>query len=327
MIRRRAFIAALGSAAAWPLAARAQQTAMPVIGWLSGRTAKADASFLPAFRQALAMQGLVEGRNISIEFRWADGQYDVLPSLAEDLVRQRVSVIVTVGGTPAALAAKASTTSIPIVFAIGVDPVRIGLVSSFNRPGNNATGITDLLSSLGSKRLGLLEEMVPHAQRIAILTNPSSPAAAMEMTDTQEAARALGRQIESFNATNKRDLDDVFAKFEQARPGALLVIADPFFFTRANQMVAVIAQLAIPTLYWRREWVTAGGLMSYGSNLEEGYRVLADYVGRILRGEKAGDLPVQQPTKFEFVINMNAAKALGLTVPITLLGRADEVIE
>jgi putative ABC transport system substrate-binding protein len=326
-MRRREFIAGLGGAAAWPVVPRAQQPAVPVIGWLSGRTAEADDFFLLAFRQARSMQGFVEGRNVTIEFRWADGEYGRLPSLAEDLVRRRVSVIVTVGGTSAALAAKAATTSIPIVFAIGSDPVRIGLVSSYSRPGSNATGITDLLSSLGSKRLGLLNDVVPHARTIAVLTNPNNPATTMDVKDTEEAARTLGKRIEIFNASAERDLDDVFARFEQARPSALLLIADTFFLTRARQIIDAAARLAIPTLYMRREYAVAGGLMSYGSNAEEGYRALADYVGRILRGAKPGDLPVQQPTKFELVINLRTAKALGITLPQSILLSADQVIE
>jgi ABC-type uncharacterized transport system substrate-binding protein len=326
-MRRRAFITLFGGAA-WPLAARAQQPPMPVIGWLSGRTAKADALFLPNFIRALSAHNFVEGRNVAFEYRFADGQTDRLPSLAAELLQKRVSVMVTVGGTAVAVAAKGiADASTPIVFAIGVDPVKAGLVASFNRPGGNLTGMTDLLSSLASKRLGLLREMVPHATTVAILTNPTSPGATSDVDDTREAARTIRQDLQIVNARSDRELDAAFATLAEMRPGALQVIADPFFFTRADKIIAAAAAISVPTLYFRREFAAVGGLMSYGSTIEEVYKVLGDYTGRILKGAKAADLPVQQPTKFEFVINLTTAKALGLLIPAGLLAIADEVVE
>jgi putative tryptophan/tyrosine transport system substrate-binding protein len=329
-IRRRDFISLLGSAAAaWPVAARAQQQpAIPVIGWLSGRNAESDAILLPGFRQGLNAQGFVEGRNVMVEYRWADGQYDRLPALAADLVGRRVAVIVASGqgelGTPAA---QAASSTIPIVFAIGNDPVRLGLVASFNRPGGNVTGIVNINPLLGQKRLGFLHDLLPRATTIAVLVNPTNAPGAPEVTDVRDAARAIGLQIRILNASTERDLDTAFTKLAQMRADALFVVADPFFATRASRIVAEAARQAIPTMYALREFVVAGGLISYATSRDETFRKLGEYTGRILKGVKPADLPIDQSTKFELAINLKAAKALGLTIPETLLVQADEVIQ
>ena len=328
MIRRRKFIALLGGAAAWPLAARAQQQAMPVVGFLSPGSPESDAFTLAAFRQGLNETGYVVGRNVAIEYRGMQGHYDLLPALISDFVLRSVTVIVTSGSTPGALAAKTATTTIPIVFNVGVDPVDSGLVASLNRPGGNITGIFSLASPLGAKRLELLHELVPSVSVIAYLVNPSNaPYTESEMIEVQKAARSLGLQLHILNASTVGEIDTAFATLAQVRTGALLISNETFFNYRREQIVALAARHAVPTMYGQSQWPTGGGLISYGFNIAETYRQIGVYVGRILKGEKPADLPVQQATKIELVINLATAKALGLTLPFTLLGRADEVIE
>ena len=312
-MRRREFITLLGgAAAAWPLAARAQQPAMPVIGYLSARSLETEANMLAAFRQGLNETGFVEGRNVAIEFRWADGQYDRLPALVEDLVRRHVAVIVTGGGEVSALAAKAATWMIPIVFNVGGDPVRTGLVAALNQPGGNLTGVTSFLDVLDAKRLGLLRELLPTATVVAVLVNPSEPFAESELTDIQTAAGKMGQQLTVLRAGTEGEIDAAFALLVQRRAGALLVCVGPFFVTRANQLVSLAARHAVPAMYFRREFPAVGGLMSYGSTTAEGYRQMGVYAAKILKGEKPADMPVQKPTKYELVINLKTAKALGL---------------
>jgi putative ABC transport system substrate-binding protein len=326
--KRRDFITLLGgAAAAWPLVARAQQPAMPVIGLLSPRSPAVDATLIAVIRQGLNDTGFVEGRNVALDYRWADGQFDRLAALAADLAHRQVAVIVALGGEISALAAKTATASIPIVFLGGTDPVRSGLVSSLNRPGGNITGVSSFIFDLEPKRLGLLRELRPNATTIAVLVNPNSPNAEMQVNDIQIAARSVGQQIDILNASTIRDIDAAFARLAQVRADALLVAADPIFFNRVSQLVVLATRQAIPALYSRREFVAVGGLMSYGSTADESYRTAGVYAGRILKGEKPGDLPIQLPTKFELVINLSTARALGLEVPATLLARADEVIE
>jgi putative ABC transport system substrate-binding protein len=336
-MNRRELIALLGGAAAapsflWPLAARAQQppkeAAMPVIGFLSIRSAEIDAQFLVSFRQALSEIGFVDGRNVAVEHRYAEGRFDRLPELAADLVRRRVALIVTTGGTPAASAAKAATATIPIVFTTGDDPVRAGLVQSLSRPGGNVTGVTTSFGEAAPKRLGLVREILPQAGIIGVLVNPNDPiAATAETDDMTAAARTVGQRIEILQAGTERDIDQAFARLVDIKADALVVAPNSLFVTQANQLLALAARRAMPVLYWRREFVAAGGLMSYGSNLADALRVAGAYAGRILKGAKPSDLPVQQPTKYELVINLKTAKALGLDVPLTLQARADEVIE
>jgi putative ABC transport system substrate-binding protein len=325
-LRRREFIAGLGSAATWPLAVRAQQAALPVIGWLSSRDAATDHAFvLPAFHRGLNSQGFVEGRNVAIEYRFAEGQYDRLPMLVSEFIRRRVAVMVAVPTSLLGHAAiKAASSTVPVVSTF-TDPVGDGLVASINRPGGNITGVITLLSLLGSKRLGLLHELVPRASTIAVFANPASNLP--ETTDLQEAAPVLGLKLKILHASTERDLNAAFASLPQMGVDALYVTTDPFFFTRMQQIVSLSALFAIPTLYFRREFASAGGLMSYGTDAKENYGVLGDYAGRILKGEKAGELPIQQPTRLELVINLKTAKALALDVPPTLLARADEIIE
>jgi ABC-type uncharacterized transport system substrate-binding protein len=327
-VKRRQFISLLGgAAAAWPLAARAQQPAMPVIGVLSPRSPAVDAPLIAVIRQGLSDTGFFEGRNVTLDYRWADGQYDRLAALAADLVRRQVAVIVAPGGEMSALAAKTATVSIPIVFLVGSDPVRSGLVPSLNRPGGNITGVSSFIFDLEPKRLGLMRELRPNATTIAVLVNPNSPNAEMQVNDIQIAARSVGQQVDILNASTIREIDAAFARLARMRVDALLVAADPIFFNRASQLVVLATRHAIPALYSRREFVAVGGLMSYGPNADETYHTAGVYAGRILKGEKPGDLPIQLPTKFELVINLSTARAFGLHVPPTLLARADEVIE
>ena len=327
-MKRRDFIALVGGAAAsWPLAAIAQQQAMPVVGFLSSVSPGPWAHFVAAFRQGLSETGYVEGRNVAIEFRWAEGQYDRLPALAADLVARQVAVLVATGGTMTTLAAKAATTKIPIVFTIGEDPVQLGIVASLNRPGGNITGVNIFTTEMGAKRLGLLHEMVPTAALIAVLINPKNPNAETLSKDVPEAARSVAQRIHILTATTELELDAAFKTMTELGARALLVAADPFFNSRREYIVALAARHGIPAMYEQREFAVAGGLMSYGTNLPHAYRQAGIYTGRVLKGEKPADLPVVQSTEFEFVINLNAAKALGLEVPPGLSARADEVIE
>jgi putative tryptophan/tyrosine transport system substrate-binding protein len=326
-IRRRELIAALGgSAVAWPLAVRAQQP-MPVIGLLSARSPVTDAPLIAVMQHGLNDTGFVEGQNIAIDYRWADGHYDRLPALAADLVQRRVACIITIGGDVSAVAAKAATSTLPIVFLIAGDPVRSGIVTSLNHPGGNITGQSALQVELETKNLELLRELRPNAATVAVLFNPNFPGAEGRVNDFQAAARSLGCDIAVLKASTSGDIETAFAKLLQARADALLIAIDPLFFNRAAQIVVLASRHAIPTLYPRREFAVAGGLMSYGSNADEGYRAAGVYAGRILKGEKPGDLPVQLPTRYQLVINLATARALGIDVPATLLARADEVIE
>jgi len=325
-MRRRNFIALLGGATAWPFAAHAQQ-AMPVIGFLGAESPDLFAGRLRAFRQGLDEAGFVDRRNVAIEYRWARGEYNRLSVLAADLVRQSVTVMVATS-TPALLAAKAATTSIPIVFLTGGDPVEMGLVPSLNRPGGNMTGVSNLTVEVGAKQMELLHELVPKATLIALLVNPANPILADALSrDLQTAARTMRQQILVVNASTESEFDTAFTTLVAQRVGALVVGNDPFFNARPDQLVALAARHAVPVIYPYREFATAGGLMSYGSNLADTYRLTGIHTGRILRGEKPADIPVQLVTKIELVINLKAARALGITFPITLLGRADEVIE
>ena len=325
-MRRRDFITLLGGAAVVrPLAAQAQQPAMPVVGILDGQSF--DPHLMTAFREGLKEAGYIEGRNVATYFRSAYGQTDRLVTLAGDIVGRRVAVIVTTGGGATALAAYAATTTIPIVFVNGVDPVTSGLVMSLNRPGGNATGVYIFQQVLEGKRLGFLRELVPSAASIAVLLNPTNANFQAQLRGVQDAARVLGQQVSILSASTERDIDVAFATVTESNAGALLVGSDPFFNNERDQVIALAARRAIPAIYEGREFATAGGLASYGTNLTDAYRQAGIYTGRILRGEKAAELPIVQPTKFEFVINLKTAKALGLDVPPGLSSSADEIIE
>jgi putative ABC transport system substrate-binding protein len=325
---RREFITLLVSApAAWPLVARAQQAAMPVIGFLSSRSPGDSTALVAAFRKGLGAAGYVEGQNVAIEYRWADGQYDRLPALAADLVQRGVAVLAATGGEPSALAAKTATSVIPIVFSVGGDPVKIGLAQGINRPGGNATGVSLLSTNAESKRLGLLHELAPGARLVGVLIDPNFQEAEAQAIELRDAAGSIGQRIHLVHARNDGELELAFDALVRERADALLVGADPFFDTRRDRIIAFAAQQRLPAIYQFREYAVLGGLMSYGIDLPEGYRQIGSYAGQILRGAKPADLPIVQSTKFEFVINLKTAKGLGLEVPAMLLARADEVIE
>jgi putative tryptophan/tyrosine transport system substrate-binding protein len=329
--KRREFIALLGGGglllAAKVKRARGQQPAMPVVGLLGATTAHGYAAQLAAFRQGLSEAGFVEGRNVAIEYRWADDQYDRLPALAADLARRQVAVIATLGGNAASVAAKAATITIPVVFHGSVDPVEAGLVASLNRPGGNVTGVVTLNMDTGQKRLELIHELLPAATTIGLLLNPTNAVAEIQSKDLQAAARTLGLQLQIANASTERDFDAAFATLSQGHVGGLVIGTDGFLVSQSEQLAALTVRYALPTIFQYRAFVTAGGLMSYGGSVTDSYRLSGVYTGRILKGEKPADLPVQQATKVELIINLKTARTLGITFPITLLGRADEVIE
>ena len=326
-MKRREFITLIsGAVAAWPLAARAQQPAMPVIGFLSTRSPEESAHLVAAFQSGLADNGYIAGQTVLIEYRWALGQYDRLPTMAADLVRRPVAVLATVGGEPAAMAAKTETSTIPIVFAMD-DPVKQGLVESFNRPGGNATGMAVLSPDLEAKRLGLLHELVPQASTIGVLLNPNFPPAQHQLEEVQIAAQATNLQILALRASTDRDIDEAFDRLIKQRIPALSVASDPFFDTRRDKLIGLAARYAVPTIYQFREYPAAGGLISYGIDIANVYRQIGIYVGRILKGAKPADLPVMQPTKFELVLNLKTAKTLRLAIPSGVFSIADEVIE
>jgi putative ABC transport system substrate-binding protein len=326
-VKRREFITLPGGAATWPVSARAQQSGIPVVGVLYSGSSEMFSTLMAAFRQGLDEAGYVEGRNVALEIRLADGHYDRLPSLAAELVRRQVAVIVTAGGQNSAFAAKASTATIPIVFTTGGDPVRSGLIVSLNRPGGNVTGVTNLTAELEPKRLEILREVVPAAQRIAVLVNPAYQDVQLRVEEIQAAGRAFSKQIQVLQASTESGIGTVFAELAERRAGALLVSSDPFLFSRRHEIVALAAQYAVPAIYQWREFAQIGGLISYGASRNYAQREAGVYVGKILRGARPSDLPVQQAVKLELVINLNTAKTLGLEIPPTLLARADEVIE
>ena len=327
-MKRREFITLLGgAAAAWPLAARAQQPALPVIGFLHGQSAEGLTHSVAAFRRGLNEMGYAEGRSVAIEYRWANGDIDRLPALAAELVERRVAVIAATGGDPVALAVKRATTTLPVVFTIGGDPVALGLVASLNRPGGNLTGISQITASLDPKRLEVLHELLPGVAAVAVLRNPQNANAPFQLPALEAAGRTLGLDPHFVTASTEGEIDTAFARIAELRIGALVVASDPFFNSRRQQIVALATRLAIPAIFHQREFALDGGLMSYGTSVADMYHQAALYTARILKGEPAADLPVQQSTKVELVINLKTAKTLGLTFPITLLGRADEVIE
>jgi putative ABC transport system substrate-binding protein len=327
-VRRREFITlAGGMAVGWPLAARAQQSAAPLIGFLGFSSPQAFATELAAFHRGLGEAGFVEGQNVAVEYRWAQGQFDQLPALAVELVRRPLSVLAAIGTPASAFAAKATTATIPIVFVSGGDPVRMGLVGSLNRPGGNSTGVYMLTAALEPKRIELMRELVPNAAVIGAIVDPNSPDTKLQMEELPAAASALGRQIKIFNAGSDGEINAAFAAVAEQKIGAVLVTSSPFYLPRREKFVALAARTGVPTMYFFRAFAEAGGLMSYGTSLTDAYRQAGVYAGRMLKGEKPADLPVQQSVKVELIINMKTAKALGLTFPLTLLGRADEVIE
>ena len=326
-MNKREFITLLGGAAAWPLAARAQQPAMPLVGFLGSASPEVYADRIRAFRQGLKEAGYVEGQNVNIEYRWAEADTGRLPELAARFVEEQVAVLVTAGGTSAALAAKAATATVPIVFAIGADPVQIGLVASLNRPGGNVTGATSINVELGPKRLELMRELLPSVSSMALLVNPTTPALAEPSTHiTQAAAHALGLELHVLQARGEHDFDPTFAKIAELRAQALIIAPDQLFTAHSKRLAELTLQHALPAIYEFRQFVAAGGLISYGSETEY-YRLVGNYVGRILKGDKPADLPVQQATKVELLINLKTANTLGITVPLPLSGRADELIE
>ena len=326
-LRRRQFITLLGGAAAWPVTSRAQQPGMPVIGFMSTLSPESISNPMVGFHLGLKEAGYIESQNVAIEYRWAQGHYDRMPELAADLVRRKVAVIVASGGDPSPQIAKAASRTIPIVFGMFGDPVREGLVDSLNRPGGNATGVTIFGPAAATKRLQLLHDLVPQAAVTAFLVNPNNPNANVEITAAQTAAASLGRQIVVLNASSESELDAAFSNMVQQRIGALLGASDPFFYNRRDQIVSLAARHRIPAIYYLRDFARAGGLMAYGNSLTDMYRLVGVYTGRILRGEKPTDLPVAQSTKFEFIINLQAARALGIEVPNSMQLLADEVIE
>jgi len=326
-IARRKFLATLGGATTWPLAAHAQQPDKPVVGILGSVSPAPYAGFVEAIKQGLREAGYVEGRNVAFEYRWAEGQYNRLPQQAAELVDRGVAAIILVGGGPTTAAAKAATATIPIVFFSGDDPVKSGAVASLNRPGGNVTGISLLTVAMEAKRLQLLHELVPNVALVATIINQNNPQADIQVQELQGAARTLGVQVEVFKASSPSEIDTAFANLVQQRAGAVVMAGDAFFNTRKEQFVVLTARHALPTIFTFREFPAAGGLMSYGTRIADGYRQVGIYAGRILKGEKPGEMPVQQAVKIELVINLQTAKTLGLSIPLPLLGRADEVIE
>ena len=326
-MRRRKFIALIGGAGAWPLAARGQQSAVPVVGFMSSRSPEDSAHLVAAFRRGLAEGGFVEGQNVATEFRWANGDYDRLPAMAADLVNQQVAVIVAAGGEPAALAAKAATKTIPIVVGLGADPEKLGLVASLNRPGGNVTGVTLMTALMEPKRLGLLRDLVPGAALIGVILNPAFPAAARQLQEIEETARAIDQKIVVAKASTDEELEAAFSLLVREQVNALLVAASPYFDTRRERIIDFAAEQRLPAIYQFREYAVSGGLLSYGVSISDGYRQYGDYAAKILKGAKPADLPFLQPTKFELIINMKTAKALGMKISANLLSLADEVIE
>ena len=326
-MRRRTFLGLGGTAVAWPLVARAQQPPRPVVGFLTSLGPNDRTNLVDAFRRGLSETGFIEGRNVAIEYRFADNRHDQLPALAADLVARKVSVIAAVGGGNSVLAAKAATATIPIVFTTGDDPIRANFVTSINRPGGNITGVSFFSSALSGKRLELLREMLPRVSAVAVIANPQNPEATPSLKSTQDAAQALGVRLIVIEATTDRAIDEAFAKLRQARPDALVVLGDPFLTGRHRQIIALAAQDAIPAIYANREFVDAGGLASYGNDVTDGYRRNGVYTGRILNGALPAELPVDQATKFDFILNARTARTLGLNMPLSTVARADDVIE